>query len=82
MPDFHLNHRYATLFEAATATGGKLLVCGYDLDAKLDGRPAARQLRASLMAYVGSDRFAPPTVIDPAALDGVLTAPPLVAPAR
>ncbi len=82
VPDFHLNHRYATLFEAATAGGGKLLVCGYDLDAKLEARPAARQLRASLLAYVGSERFAPATTIDPATLDGVLTAPPLVAPSR
>jgi hypothetical protein len=82
VPDFHLNHRYATLFEAATASGGKLLVCGYDLDTHLEKRPAARQLRASLMAYVGSERFAPAVTIDPALLDGVLTAPPLVAPSR
>ena len=82
VPDFHLNHRYATIFEARTAVGGRLLLCGYDLDANLAARPAARQLRASLLAYAGSDRFDPPTTIDPAALDGVLTAPPLAAASR
>ena len=82
VPDFHLNHRYATIFEASTPAGGKLLVCGYDIATQLGTRPAARQLRASLLAYAASPAFAPPTVIDPAALDTVLAATPLVAPSR
>jgi beta-galactosidase len=82
VPDFHLNHRYATIFEASTASGGKLLVCGYDITTKLDTRPAARQLATSLLAYVRSPAFAPTTVIDPGLLDGVLSAPPLASPSR
>jgi hypothetical protein len=59
VPDFHLNHKYATLFEVTTAGGGKLLVCGYDLENKLPDRPAADQLRRSLLSYMASAEFNP-----------------------
>ncbi|MEL7482831.1 MAG: sugar-binding domain-containing protein, partial [Planctomycetota bacterium] len=46
------------IFEARVGEG-RVLVCGVDLETNLDGRPAARALRASLLEYVGSDAFAP-----------------------
>jgi hypothetical protein len=38
---------------------GKLLVCALDLDTDLNKRPAAQQLRTSLLEYAASDKFAP-----------------------
>ena len=64
--DYHFNHKLGSVFEFATAEGGRLLVCGYDLTNRLDQRPAARQLRESLLAYAGSAAFAPKTTITPA----------------
>ena len=48
-----------TIFEFATAEGGRLLVCGYNLVDQLEQRPATRQLRNSLLAYAASEAFAP-----------------------
>ncbi len=58
VPDFHYNSLLGQVFEARVGKGS-LLVCGYDLDTNLGGRPAARQFRRSLFRYVGSDAFAP-----------------------
>ncbi len=57
--DYHFNHKLGVLFEFATAGGGRLLVCGYNLAERLEQRPAARQLHASLLAYAASEAFAP-----------------------
>jgi beta-galactosidase len=59
VPDFHLNHKYATLFEASAGNNGKLMVCGYDLQTNLPTRPTARQLRRSLLTYMQSANFNP-----------------------
>ncbi len=59
VPDFHHPSLSATLFETAVGPG-KLLVCGFDLDAD---RPEARQLRRSLLDYAASDAFAPKATI-------------------
>ncbi|MBI4326519.1 MAG: glycoside hydrolase family 2, partial [Chloroflexi bacterium] len=61
--DYHFNHKLGSMFEFAAGEGGRLLVCGYDLANRLAQRPAARQLRGSLLAYAGSDAFAPKTTI-------------------
>lgn len=68
IPDFHLNHRYATIFEASVGQG-KLLVCGYDVATKLDTRLAARQLRLSLLSYMHSDAFSPAIALTDSQLD-------------
>lgn len=52
------SRRLATLFEARVGAG-KLVVCTLDLESNLDQRPAARQLRDSLRAYLGSPEFEP-----------------------
>ncbi len=56
--DFHYNRILGQLFECRVSKG-RLLVCGYDLQTDLSHRPAARQLRASLLRYMESSRFAP-----------------------
>ncbi len=56
--DFHHNRLLAHLFEARVGEG-RLLVCGYDLDTDLKKRHAARQLRRSLLEYMGSTAFRP-----------------------
>jgi hypothetical protein len=38
---------------------GKLLICSIDLQNDLEHRPVARQMLRSLLAYMGSDGFAP-----------------------
>jgi hypothetical protein len=48
----------AAIFEARVGPG-RLLVCTLDLSHDLAARPAARQLRRSLLAYASSGKFAP-----------------------
>ena len=58
------------LFEARVGRG-RLLVCGFDLWHDLDSRPASRQLRYSIQAYMASDSFRPKDQLDVAMLDKV-----------
>ena len=58
VPDFHYNALLGQVFEAKVGNGS-LLVCGFDLTTNLDGRPAARQFRRSLLRYLGSSAFHP-----------------------
>ncbi|RIJ50602.1 glycoside hydrolase family 2 [Maribellus luteus] len=53
--DFHRNNKVGSVFELKVGNG-KLLVCGYNLDADL---PVARQLRFSLLKYMNSEDFQP-----------------------
>jgi hypothetical protein len=56
--DFHRNHKLGAVIEARVGEG-KLLVSGFDLETDLEHRPAARQLRASLLAYMRGADFTP-----------------------
>jgi hypothetical protein len=56
--NFARNHKLGLIFEGRAGAGGRLLVCGLDLP-NMARDPAARQLLASLYAYVGSAAFAP-----------------------
>lgn len=58
VPDFHFNTRLAQVFEVQVGPGA-LLVCGFDLSTRLAERPAARQLRQSLLDYARSPAFRP-----------------------
>ena len=60
--DWVTNRRLALIFEARIGNG-KLLVSGTDLTHDLEERPAARQLRASLLRYMESGQFDPETEI-------------------
>lgn len=61
--NFARNHKLGILFEARVEAG-RLLVCSVDLP-NLQHRPEARQLLASLTAYMQSPRFAPAHTLDP-----------------
>ena len=52
------NHKLALVYETKVGPGN-LLVCTLDLNRDLDQRPAARQLRRSLLAYAASPAFSP-----------------------
>jgi hypothetical protein len=65
--DWNRNYRLGAVFEAKVGDG-RLVVSTFDLESRLDERPAARQLRRSLLDYMASARFQPATAIDPAAL--------------
>lgn len=61
--DWFKNRKLGLVCEARVGNG-RLLVCSADLTTDLDNRPAARQLRRSLLRYMQSDRFQPGTSLD------------------
>lgn len=63
VPDFHYNRLLGQVFETRVGKG-RLLVCGYDLTTHLSDRPAARQMRHSLLRYMESDHFHPSRELD------------------
>ena len=63
--DWFTNRKLGILLEGKIGNG-KLMVCSADLQKDLDKRPAARQLRQSILQYMASDRFNPSTSLDPA----------------
>lgn len=71
--DFHHGNKLGTIFELQTKEGGKLLVCGYNITDNLDRRPAARQLRTSLIQYVSSSAFIPDQRVEREWLERTLT---------
>lgn len=56
--NFARNHSLANVFEARVGRGS-LLFCSIDLTSDLANRPAARQLRNSLLQYAGGNAFSP-----------------------
>ncbi len=56
--DFHTNRKLASIFEVKSGAGS-ILICGYNLVDKLEERPAARQLRKSLLDYISTEDFSP-----------------------
>ena len=64
--NYERNEKLGLVFEARVGAG-RLLVCAVDLlGPKLQASPAARQLLASLLAYAGSEAFAPSVALAPA----------------
>ena len=63
--DWFTNRKLGILLESKVGNG-KLMVCSADLQKDLDKRPAARQLRQSILQYMASDRFNPSASLDPA----------------
>lgn len=58
IPNFYHNKKLANLLECKVGAG-KLVVCSIDIERRLEDRPAARQLRASLIEYMESEDFRP-----------------------
>jgi len=56
--DWFTNRKLGILFEAKVGNG-KLIVCSVDLQKDIHRRPAAAQLRQSILEYMASDRFNP-----------------------
>lgn len=56
--NFHKNRKMANIIEAK-AGKGKLILASADISSDLEKRPAARQLRYSLLRYMNSKDFAP-----------------------
>jgi hypothetical protein len=69
--DWNTNRKLGLIFECRVGRG-KLLICGADLTRDLKQRSAARQLRASLLAYAASERFNPGVEVAEAKLAEVL----------
>ncbi len=61
--NFFKNRRLANVFETKVGPG-KLVFSSIDLHTNLDGRPVARQLRYSLLEYMGGGEFNPETSLD------------------
>ncbi len=56
--DWNTNRKLGLVWECRVGRG-RLLVCSADLSDNLEQRPAARQLRASLLQYMGGKDFDP-----------------------
>jgi hypothetical protein len=69
--NYDRNVKLGTIFEARVGIG-KLLVCAMDLDTDLANRPAARQLRYSLMEYAAGNEFNPVHTLSFELLDRLL----------
>ncbi len=73
--NFNRNHALANVVEARVGPG-RLLISAIDLSSELEKRPAARQLRASLIAYAASPVFRPADELTSAQLDRLAAPPP------
>ncbi|MDR2982759.1 MAG: hypothetical protein LBV12_10990 [Puniceicoccales bacterium] len=76
--DFHYGGKLGSLFEVRVGKG-RLLVSGYDITTNLETRPAARQLRSSLVAYASSPQFLPATSLEESAFRKIFPPPPVPA---
>jgi len=61
--DWNTNRKLGLVFEAKVGHG-KLLICSIDLQTDLDSRPVARQMRHSLLNYMGSSAFKPRVALE------------------
>ena len=75
--DWFTNRKLGLVFEAKVGKG-KLIACSADLDSGLDNRPAARQLRHSLEAYLGSTEFDPEVTLTAADLAELVVQPSML----
>jgi hypothetical protein len=72
--DWNTCRKLALAFEAQVGAG-RLLVCSLDLTGDLTSRPAARQLRRSLLDYAASARFRPKTRVEPSQVRALFREP-------
>jgi len=68
------NAKLGIIFETRVGSG-KLLVCALDLDTDLQKRPAARQLRQSLLHYAAGPQFDPRQELGIELLQKILVSP-------
>lgn len=70
--NYERNYKLGIIFETRVGKG-KLLVCALDLDTDADKRPAARQLKTSLLQYAAGNAFEPKFELPLEWLERVLT---------
>lgn len=70
--NYERNYKLGMIFETKVGKG-KLLVCSMDLDTDADKRPAARQLKSSLLRYMASKEFSPTSELSMDLLLKILT---------
>jgi hypothetical protein len=66
------NRRLALAFEAKTG-GGRIIVCSVDLKDMAEDRLVSKQLLGSVIKYMNSDQFNPPTEINISQVRGLMT---------
>jgi hypothetical protein len=64
------NRKLALLVQARVGPG-RLAICSMDIESDLDQRPAARQLRHSLLGYLNSPAFDPRDEVTPEMVQGL-----------
>jgi hypothetical protein len=69
--DWNTNRKLGLVWECRVGKG-RLLVCTADLYKELDRRPAARQLRTSLLDYMAGKNFNPQVNVSPERLSSLL----------
>lgn len=75
--DWFTNRKLGYVFEARVGEG-RLIACAFDIQANLDARPAARQMRASLIARAADPHFKPADEMKPDALRALMRKPRFV----
>ncbi|HUT93932.1 MAG TPA: discoidin domain-containing protein [Thermoguttaceae bacterium] len=75
--DWFTARRLGLVFEARVGAG-KLLVCSMDLERDLDERPVARQMRRSLLRYLGDAAFDPEHEVSMDEVGSLLQPPPVM----
>ena len=70
--NYERNYKLGIIFETRVGKG-KLLICALDLDTDADKRPAARQLKTSLLKYVASKDFNPEYELPESFLEKILS---------
>jgi hypothetical protein len=70
--NYERNYKLGIIFETKVGKG-KLLICSLDLDTDLDKRPAARQLKTSLLNYAAGNQFNPTYELPIEFLERILT---------
>lgn len=69
--DWNRNYKLGLVFECRVGKG-RLVVCSADIETDLEKRPAARQLRYSLLAYMAGEAFNPTVSVEAGQIEGVL----------
>jgi hypothetical protein len=79
--DWNTNRRLGLLFEAKVGKG-RLLVCSMDLSTGMDGRPVARQMLRSVLAYASGAAFQPTQSVELTAIRRLFRRPTVMDEAK
>jgi len=77
VPDWFEPKRLGLVFEAKVGNGS-IVLCSVDILNDLENRPAARQLKHSLLTYMNSEKFKPAIEVDVASIKAISHEPSLM----